>query len=216
MDYYVGTNEDQYGPWRVGPAYPFIFQPNISRVMARKEIEFPAAEHAHFGGRIVRTLYMPYENENQSPGPLRYPVEIKRLEKMLEEWNKGLDKLSSLLELVPEKKKDDALRLYALGKFIRNSIITTTNIKRWWILNMKLQIPADRQTMYEYLDQIESLAQQEIANVKDTYDAVQTDSRIGWEASMEYMCDPWHLDWKVRQMETMLTDVKAYRAMIAL
>ena len=216
MDYYVGTNEDQYGPWRVGPSYPFIFQPNISRVMARKEIEFPSAEHAHFGGRIVRTLYMPYENENQSPGPLRYPVEIKRLEKMLEEWNKGLEKLVPLLDLVPEKKKDDALRLYALGKFIRNSIITTTNIKRWWILNMKLQIPSDRQTMYDYLDQIEDLAQQEIANVKDTYDAVQTDSRIGWEASMEYMCDPWHLDWKIRQMESMLTDVKAYRAMIAL
>ena len=27
MDHYVGSNEDQYGPWRVGPAYPFVFHP---------------------------------------------------------------------------------------------------------------------------------------------------------------------------------------------
>ena len=45
---------------------------------------------------------------------------------------------------------------------------------------------------------------------------VELDSRLGWEPSMEYVGDVWHLDWKIRQMESMLTDVKAYRAMIAL
>ncbi len=216
MDFYVGTNEDQYGPWRVGPAYPFIFQPNISRVMAKKEIAFPAAPYAHFGGAIVKTLYMPYENENQSPGPLRYPVEIQMLEKMLAAWEKGLAEVSDALPLMPERKRGAGERLYALGKFIRNSIKTTLHIKNWWILNMKLQIPSDRKTMLDFLDRIEALAQEEIANVKDTFDAVETDSRIGWEPSMEYVCDPWHLDWKLRQMASTLADVAAYRKMIQL
>ena len=216
MDHYIGTNEDQYGPWRVGPAYPFIFQPNISRVMARKEIPFPAAPHAHFGGAIVRTLYMPYENENQSPGPLRYPVEIKELETMLNMWNEGLDKLTATRPLADPDKQDDFDRLLALGKFIRNSIRTTLNMKNWWILNTKLQVPSDRPAMLDLLDQIEALAQQEIANVKDTFDVVRTDSRIGWEPSMEYVCDEWHLNWKLRQMESMLRETAAYRKMIQL
>ena len=42
FDYLTPTNEDQYGPLRVGPAYPLIFQPNITRTMAKKEIAFPA------------------------------------------------------------------------------------------------------------------------------------------------------------------------------
>ena len=216
MDHYIGTNEDQYGPWRTGPSYPFIFQPNISRVMAPKEIQFPTAPHAHFGYKIIRTFYTPYENANQSPGPLRFPVEISELEKMLDMWNEGLDRLVAAAALVPARKRQNYELLWALGKFIRNSIRTTINMKNWWILNMKLQIPADRSAMLALLDQIEALARQEIDNVKDTYDAVRTDSRIGWEPSMEYVCDEWHLDWKLRQMESMLLETAAYRHMIQL
>ena len=216
MDHYIGTNEDQYGPWRVGPAYPFIFQPNISRVMAGKEIQFPSNPNAHFGYKIIKTLYMPYENANQSPGPLRYPVEIKELETMLAMWDDGLKKLAAVQSRIDSRKQENYERLYALGKFIRNSIRTTLHMKNWWILNMKLQIPSDRKTMLELLDRIEALAREEIENVKDTFEVVRTDSRIGWEPSMEYVCDEWHLDWKLRQMESMLRETASYRDMILL
>ncbi len=216
MDNYVGTNEDQYGPWRVGPAYPFIFQPNISRVMANKEIRFPAAPYAHFGGGIVKTFYMPYENENQSPGPLRYPVEIRMLEKMLLDWDRGLANLEEARKLIPAEKRAEGARLHALGKFIRNSIRTTLNMKHWWLLNMKLQIPSDAKTMLGILDEIEKLAHEEIANVKDTFEPVECDSRIGWEPSMEYVCDAWHLDWKLRQMDHTLREIAIYRKIIQL
>ena len=65
--------------------------------------------------------------------------------------------------------------------------------------------------MLALLDEIEALAQAEIANTRDTVDAVRVDSRLGWEPSMEYVCDEWHLDWKLRQMESMLREVAAYR-----
>ena len=70
--------------------------------------------------------------------------------------------------------------------------------------------------MLALLDQIEALAHKEIENVKDTYDVVRTDSRIGWEPSMEYVCDEWHLDWKLRQMDSMLRETAAYRKIIEL
>ncbi|MBO5724735.1 MAG: hypothetical protein J6S58_07910, partial [Lentisphaeria bacterium] len=98
MDHYIASNEDQYGPWRVGAAYPFIFQPNISRTMSNKEIKFPTPPIVHFGSCIIKTFYTPYENAEQSPGFLRFPAEIRSLKKMLVCWNRGLAAVKKAVE----------------------------------------------------------------------------------------------------------------------
>lgn len=217
MSHYVASNEDQYGPWRVGAAYPFIFQPNISRTMLSKEIKFPTAPHAHFGYRIVKTLYMPYENAEQTPGFLRYPAELRSLEKMLGFWNKALAEAGKAVECADPGKKDEAKRFEALGHFIRNSIITVMNIKKWWQLNMAMQNCATAEEALAYLDKIEALAYEEIENAKDTIPVVEFDSRLGWEPSMEYVCDKWHLEWKIRQVtQGALREIAAYRKMLLL
>ncbi len=216
MDHYVASNEDQYGPWRVGPAYPFIFHPNISRTMARKEIKFPAAEHAHFGSSIIKTFYQPYENANQSPGPLRYPLEIEELKQMLKMWNEGLVCVENALEKMDCKKRPAGERHAALGRFIRNSIITVIHIKKWWMLNIRLQASSGRTFSLSILEQLEKIAMDEIKNAEDTIPAVECDSRLGWEPSMEYVCDPWHLEWKIRQVKSAMDEIKTYRKMVNL
>ena len=216
MDFYIASNEDQYGPWRVGPAYPFIFQPNISRTMASKEIRFPTAPRAHFGHNIVKTFYTPYENSEQSPGFLRYPAELRSLEKMLALWNEGLDACHRAKKVVTPPKAEELARLEALGHFIRNSIITVMNIKRWWLENTAMIACSNAVDAEKHLDIIEKIARDEIANAKETITAVEIDSRIGWEPSMEYVCDRWHLEWKVRQVESALREIDAYRRMLRL
>ena len=215
MDFYVGTNEDQYGPWRVGPAYPFIFQPNITRTMGSRDLEFPTSPYArHKGSSIVKCLYQPYENINQTPGPIRYPKEIKRLSKMLKLWETGLETLKKALPKADNQ--ENAGLLYAMGKYMRNSIVTTIHIKQWWLLNMKLQTQDNSKDMLTILSQIEKLAKKEAENVKDTFDAVQADSRLGWEPSMEYVCDEWHLNWKLKQLESTLREIEQYKGMLKL
>jgi len=216
MDHYVASNEDQYGPWRVGPSYPFIFHPNITRTMVSKEIKFPAAEHAHFGSAIIKTFYQPYENANQSPGPLRYPVEIEELEKMLKIWNEGLACMDKALKVMDLKKIKNGERLAALGRFIRNSIVTVIHIKKWWMLNIALQGSSDRAFSLSVLGKLEKIAADEITNAEDTIPAVECDSRLGWEPSMEYVCDKWHLEWKIRQVKNTLSEIATYRKIINL
>ena len=216
MEFYVASNEDQYGPWRVGPAYPFIFQPNITRTMGQKEIAFPSAPYAHFGGRIVKTLYQPFENANQSPGPLRYPQDLERLARMREIWEDGLRLLEATLDKIPARKRDRGNELFLLGSFIRRSIDTVINIKRWWLLNIKLQASSDAKVMLDILTQLEELAAEEIANARATIPIVEQDSRLGWEPSMEYVCDKWHLEWKIRQVESALREIASYRHMLQL
>jgi len=211
MDFYTASNEDQYGPWRVGAAYPFIFQPNLTRTMGSREMKFPAAPQAHFGGAIVKTLYQPFENEQQSPGFLRYPAELRSLKKMLSLWEKGL---AALQRISSGQRNDELERLQALGHFIRNSIRTTIHIKQWWQLNTALQNAGTALKAGRILDQLEVLLDKELDNARDTVPVVETDSRLGWEPSMEYVCDPWHLNWKIRQLENTRIEITTFRKIL--
>lgn len=214
MDHYIASNEDQYGPWRVGAAYPFIFLPNITRTMRGKEIRFPADPNAHFGAGIIKTLYQPYENENQAPAFLRYPAELRSLEKMLAYWNEGLEAAQEALKAADDAHRAEAARLEALGHFIRCSVRTVIHIKHWWLANMRLQIAGSQEEALGLLDEIVAIAHEEMENTRDAIPAVETDSRIGWEPSMEYVADKWHLEWKLRQVESALREISAYREIV--
>ena len=41
------------------------------------------------------------------------------------------------------------------------------------------------------------IAEAELENARRTLPLVTFDSRLGYEPSMEYMCDPAHLQWKI-------------------
>ncbi len=208
----IPTNEDQYGPLRSGPSYPLIFHPDITRTFDLKEIEMPTDPNAHFGARIIKTFYHPYENEGQSPGAMRYPVEVKTLERMRQRWECGLGQLKSAVVSAPESCRDEAEQLLALGEFISNSVTTVINVKKWWMLNMQLLVETSRAAQNRILDELVELAKAEIANAEATIPAVERNSRLGWEPSMEYVCDRWHLEWKIRQVKKVINEeIPAYR-----
>ena len=66
------------------------------------------------------------------------------------------------------------------------------------------------------LEEIEALAHEEIRNAEETMEYVELDSRLGWEPSMEYVGDKWHLEWKIRQVNSALREIGDYRRMLSL
>ena len=82
------------------------------------------------------------------------------------------------------------------------------------MLNTKLQASYSQQEMLDILDQLEALGNAEIANVKDTFEAVQTDSRLGWEPSMRYTTAPDNLEWKLNQLKDALAAVNQQETQI--
>ena len=198
----VTSNEDQYGPLRVGPAYPFVFQVNITRTLLSKEIPFPCSPHAMMGNGIIKTLYQPYENANQSPGILRYPVDLQELDIMLKLWSQGCELLNQLLANMPQgRKSENGIRLLALGRYMENSVRTVINIKKWYLATVRLKTASSVETACELLDQLRTIACDERENVLDTIPYVETDSRLGWEPSMEYVCDRKHLEFALVEIE---------------
>jgi hypothetical protein len=214
---YIPSNEDQYGPCRVGPSYPLIFHPDITRTFSSQEIQMPADPKAHFGWKVVKTFYHPFENIQQSPAAMRYPVEIKCFTRLRSKWMAGIACLEKASGLVPPEKRNNFARLLALGKFIANTLTTTIHIKKWWLLNQRLLIEANKAKAIKLLAKLEQIARDEIKNAQDTIPLVEAHSRLGWEPSMEYMTDRGHLEWKIRQVGTVLNyEIPTYRKIVCL
>jgi hypothetical protein len=206
---YPPTNEDQYGPFRIGPAYPLVF-----RIVPA----IPAAGHAMFGSRIVNLSYQPREGRaNQSTGAQRIDVEIRCLERMAERWQRGTELLARAVAATPERNRTEAERLLGLGRFFLHAIRTTIHVKQWWKLRHRVLGEADRQRAHALLDEMAALAEREITNAQATIPLVEADSRLGWEPSMEYLGDRQHLEWKIAQVRRVLEhELPAYRAALDL
>jgi len=206
--HYVPTNEDQYGPFRVGPSYPLVF---------RKPVQMPAAKHAMFGNEIVVTDYAPLEDPRQSLGASRIDVEIRSLERMLERMDTGNKRLEQALVCTPNRKKPDGERMLGLGRFISRSVQTTIHVKLWWKQKRRFLSEGDPGEAALLLDQLEELAEREIANAEATIPLVEADSRLGWEPSMDYMTDAEHLRWKMAQVRSVLeAEFPQYRQSLVL
>ena len=48
---------------------------------------------------------------------------------------------------------------------------------------------------------MQSLIGEEMKNVRTAIPLAEQDSRLGYEPSMDYVCDAGHLNWKLRQLE---------------
>ncbi|NLC43039.1 MAG: hypothetical protein GX783_02020 [Clostridiales bacterium] len=190
---YVSTNEDQYGPFRMGPSYPLVF---------KSDVKIPTVPYAMFGGnRICVTNYASQDNGRSSLSQFRIPVEIERLCKMRDYFQEGTELLESTFEGLPENRKLNAFYMINLGKFIVNCVTTTINVKHWHSIKRRLFLETDEAKVIEYVDKMTEIGLAEIKNAEATIPLVQADSRLGWEPSMEYMTDEDHLRWKIKQVK---------------
>ena len=88
-----------------------------------------------------------------------------------------------------------------LAKFITNSARTTVNVKEWVKLKVKLSDAADKT---EIIKEMRVIGEREIKNAEATIPLVEFDSRLGYEPSMEYMCDKAHIVWKIDLLRKVL------------
>ena len=202
---YVSTNEDQYGPFRIGPSYPLVFN---------RDVKIPTVPYAMHGGNLIcNTNYASHGGGRSSLSQFRLPVEIERLEKMREYFQDGTGRLESTFEGLPEKRKLNAFYLINLGKFIVNCVTTTIHVKRWYILKTKLFLETNEAKIVEYVDKMIDIGKAEIKNAEATIPLVQADSRLGWEPSMEYMADEEHINWKIKQVKQCIEgELPGYKA----
>lgn len=193
ITHFTTSNEDQYGPWRVGTAYPFVL---------KRKVNVPCSKHAMFCSSICFMSYPDFpvnDHPDNSAPALRMPREIEFLNKAFELFGKGLEILDGILN-----PNDELLRLINLGKFIGCMITTTINIKKWYLAKTALSIEQNLGHANKLIDELENIAICEIDNANKSIPLVEYDSRLGWEPSMEYVCHRENIEWKIRHLTYVL------------
>lgn len=197
ISHYVPNNEDMYGGFRIGPSYP-LWSGALEGLPASipEQGKMPSKPYAMFGNFIYFGVYTPdSDGKNSLPG-VRIFEEIRSIEKMEKLFCEGI----ALLESAEEP--NDALRkLINLAKFMRNTTRTVLHVKKHYIAKQKLSVAGSKKEAETLILEIENIVLAERENVLDTVPLVRADSRLGWEASMEYTTDEAGLDWKLRQLD---------------
>ncbi len=208
---FITPIEDQYGPCRVGPSFPFLFAGVSLRSTFGMNMKFPWTRLNRY--EIAFPEYVVVNDPNGLDfGARRIAAEIKHLPGVIEKWHKGIALLEKVIAKIPERKRENARKTVALARYIANTLTTTLHIKQWWVENHRLLLETDPAEAAAILERIVAIAKEEIQNVRDTLPLVRLDSSLGYEPSMDYVCDEEHLEWKLRQMNAVLTiDIPNYR-----
>jgi len=197
ITHYVATEEDQYGAFRIGPAYPlWLSETRLGFNKSPEEGRIPNEYNPMFGNRIYFPAYTLRQTSRSTPPGIRIFDELSGIYEIERLMMEGVSILSEI-----KTKNEEVEKLIALGKFIANTCKTAANVKELFINMQKLNIAENAENASTIVDKIEEILIKERENVLDTIPLTQIDSRLGWEASMEYQGDEECLRWKLRQLD---------------
>lgn len=196
ITYYLPIDEDQYGAFRIGPAYPLC----LDRELRASAVPYSAGNQINFVGYTMESGMMVSNTDHKcSLIGVKLEPEIRSLLKMKELLEKGFDLLQKI-----ENKNQELLYLENMGQFMICCAVTGIHAKRWYYLKSHLKIESEPARVAMLIQEMEELAQKEIENTLKAIPLVQKDSRLGWEPCQDYMADEERLRWKIRQVEFML------------
>ena len=195
---YMPTDDEQYCAMRVGPAYPLMLG------IFPKPPESLLGEKVRFGNGITEEYH--YQSGRMSAEgkftlhSVRMRVEMKILTDAIKLIRKGINVFKSL-----DKKSKTVKRLMNMGEYMICCFTTDIHVKKMYILRQKLFIAGSNKEVRCIIDKIRSLGAIEIKNAQKALKVVDKDSALGYEASMGYGGDRAHIEWKIRQVNHMMT-----------
>lgn len=193
----ISTNEDQYGPFRIGPSYPLL-------LFKSDGVVFPSVPYApHGGNEICNPMY---QYDLSAPGQykkIRYEIDCHT--KVFELFEKGAEIIGDTVERIHPSKRREAMLQQNMALFIAAAARTTVNVKNWRIGKEEL-LSDDPEVRRSAAERMARIGEAELANARAAIPLVEFDSRLGYEPSMEYMCDREHLEWKIELTSRVLRE----------
>jgi hypothetical protein len=122
---------------------------------------------------------------------------------LLQEARILLDKIAESLTGIPQQ---DCRRLANMIHFMENTALTAIHVKQWSRCKWRLRTEEDSARLAQLLEDMIRIGREEIRNAEETIPLVEADSRLGWEPSMEYIGDAYHLKWKIRQTRQVIEE----------
>lgn len=183
--------ENQYGPLRIGPSYPFNF---FGKRILKKEVP----QTRGYSGVLFCDLnynepfmYCCDSNGTERPFDEREEqLQAELFEHMAWAFDCGVRVFESFDSAIqtPHQRRETE-RMARWGRYWACSMRTTANVKRGMIAYRR----GDR-------EEVNRIAAAEYANAKEALELVRADSRLGFEPAAGYVGGPDQIEWKLRRM----------------
>lgn len=179
------TLGNQYGPFRIGPAYPFEF--------GGKRIElkdFPCPAHAPYGIEICHLNFTEELWGERMYYPELVPAELELLRPLAKSFLDGAARFRAMAAGLSGRQSQKAAKMAVLGEYLGRTVLTGINMKRGALA----WEAGDKKALAE-------IAREEYANAEAALKLVDADSRLGFECSMEYCGGREQIEWKLARMK---------------
>lgn len=190
IENYPPTDEMQYGPMRIGTAYPLC----LTEDLKPKE-----EENLLFGLRICFNTLHPLDLGRFAPFSMRVKSDIKLHAKNIERLKGVIAELEAITN-----PNEELLRLINTIKYMKCMFITCKNAYEFYILKHKLMVAETKGKINKITAKIRKIAEREIENAEESIEYAEKDSSIGYEPSMGYVASPKRIAWKIKQVKRML------------
>ena len=185
----VSANRDQYGPLRIGPAYPLV-------LFEDEGIRLPRVPGSvHGGNAICLPHYKMKKGLADEAERVQLDGEIRALGVCADRVLQGAAMLCALVPTLPENKRAEAQRTAGVCEFVGRTLLTTHHVKRWY--REKMAIAHGEGDAKMHCAALRAIAAAECENVKATFPLVDFNSQLGFEPSMDYMGHRQNLEWKL-------------------
>ena len=190
----IATVENQYGPFRVGPSYPYN--------PLGRPIEFN--DYPRFRNYICSLNY----SQNYHGRKGRRKIDAKRQRKEVEvlrpageRFVAGAARLAGIAAGLPPARRAHALREAGVGEYVGRAMITAANVKEGAVNEeIVLDPSSDKAAKDAARAEIFRIAREEYENTRAALRLALADSRLGWESSMGYYGGRDQLRWKLGRM----------------
>ena len=164
-------NENQYGPFRYGPAYPYnAMEPDL------KDSDYPTPPM-----HIIPNYRQLAANDRN------IRLELELLGPMADAFLEGGADFLAMAEASDDaSQRERAFRMGWLGQYMGRTCLTAMHIKE----GMIAERAKDRAKVVE-------LARKELENCRAALELTLLDSRLGWEPTMLYSAGPEAIRWKM-------------------
>jgi len=187
-DYIHASYEEQYGPLRIGTAFPLCFLSSIT----------PPAPYARSHYSVLRNTSVSGFQSNYS---VRYKTENAHWEKMAQLLKDGADILKAI-----ENPSEEVIRLELMGRYLYHCVQTVINARRWHRLRCRFMAePETNEEVAAILDAMEAVGREEIENSRESIELLRKDAALGGGTiGIDIICSEGAVLWKIKEVEYVL------------
>ena len=190
-DYIHSTYDNQYGPLRVGTAYPLCLSSNIKSPLGTNW-----ADNFHTcSPNMFNTLYS-----------VRIDTDKMHWEKVSNLLKEGIDILETI-----DNNCEEISSLKNLGQYMYHCTETVLNVHKWHKHRALLKVLTDKTEIKKSIECLYKIAADERKNALDSIECLKKDSRLGFEPTEDYYGGEEAVLWKIKHLDYVVRDeIKRY------